>query len=194
MKKIIDKKLLIFLFIIAGLGLLFGMLFIFLVDKMDKLIIKTEITEYITLITNKTYSIKNGILNETINNLLIYTIIFISSIIFILFPLILFINFYIFFTFGFMISTFIYTFKMKGLVYLVYLLLPFKILNIFLILLFIMFSIRFSKKVYLFWNTNEDINIKINAKKYLIIYLLFIITSIIVNVFETYLSLFLLNL
>ena len=194
MKKIIDNKILFILLLIAGLGFLFGLVFIFLIDKMDKLIIKTEITEYISLILNKSYSIKKGVMNEITNNLVNYSLIFISSVIFILLPLVLFFDFYIFFTFGFMISSFIYTYKVKGLMYLIYFIFPFKILNICLILMFIMFSIKFSKKIYLFFSTNEEINIKLYTKKYIIIYLLFIVTSIIISVLEMYLSLFLLTI
>ena len=193
MKKIIDKKTLLFFILISILGLIFGLVFIFFITKMDKLIIKTELTEYIDFIINNKFNIKEAIINSITTNFIEYSTVFITSIIFVLFPICMFLNFYKFFSFGFMIASFIYVFKIKGLKYLLYLIFPFKIIELILFVLFLCFSIRFSKHIYLYLK-NTDINIKLSIKRYFIIYIIFLMTSFIISVLNLLLSSFLLTM
>ena len=87
-----------------------------------------------------------------------------------------------------------YTFKLKGILYIFYLLFPFKLLNIIVSLIFIMYSLKYSKKIYLFFKTNEKINIKEYTKWYSLLFLIFVISSIILSILEIYTSIFLIKL
>ena len=194
MKKIIDKKIFLVIAITSVIGLIFGIMFLFLLDKVDKLLIKTELIDFIDLIKSSEYNIKESIINTSIDNILHFILIFIFSTIFILSPCTLFISFYKLFTVGFLISSIFYTFKLKGILYIFYLLFPFKLLNIIVSLIFIMYSLKYSKKIYLFFKTNEKINIKEYTKRYSLLFLIFVISSIILSILEIYTSIFLIKL
>ena len=58
MKKIIDKKIFLVIAITSVIGLIFGIMFLFLLDKVDKLLIKTELIDFIYLIKSSEYNIK----------------------------------------------------------------------------------------------------------------------------------------
>lgn len=194
MKKIIDKKIFLVIAITSVIGLIFGIMFLFLLDKVDKLLIKTELIDFIDLIKSSEYNIKESIINTSIDNIFYFILIFIFSTIFILSPCTLFISFYNLFTVGFLISSMFYTFKLKGILYIFYLLFPFKLLNIIVSLIFIMYSLKYSKKIYLFFKTNEKINIKEYTKRYSLLFLIFVISSIILSILEIYTSIFLIKL
>lgn len=188
MKKIFNNKTILFLTIISIIGFIIGIVFLLFITKIDKLEIRTTLTEYISLISSNNLDISKSILNNIFKSSIIYFIIFISSVIFILTPVILFVNFYSFFIIGVMISSFIYTFKLKGLLYLLYLCIPFKIINAILIFIFIFYSLKFSKNIYKFFCSNEEINIKQKVKKYIIITIIFIICTLLINILEVYIS------
>lgn len=194
MKKIFNKKRTLFYILLFGLGIIFGLAFVFLISDLDKYVIKEGLNEYIASITSNTFSYKEGLILSLKTNILYLTIIWLCGIVFLFIPIVIFIIFYKGFIIGFMISSFILTFKAKGLIYSILFLFPHEIINVFIIIIFSIYSIRFAKKIIKVIYNNEDINLRRISKNYFIIYMIFIFISLISSLIEIYINSFLIRL
>ncbi len=194
MKKIFNKKRTLFYILLFGLGVLFGLVFVFLISDLDKYVVKEGLNEYIASITSNTFSYKEGLLLSLKTNILYVTIIWLCGIVFIFIPVVIFIIFYKGFIIGFMISSFILTFKAKGLLYSILFIFPHEIINVFIIIIFSIYAIRFAKKIIKVIYNNEDINLRRISKNYFIIYMIFIFISLISSLIEIYINSFLIRL
>lgn len=191
MKKLIDKKIIIVSSILLGLGILSGIIFFFITTSLDKMIVKNMMNEFVKIKTNVTFS---TFINSFKYNIIYIVIITLSSLLVIFSPLVLLINYYKGLTIGFLISSTISTFKLKGILYFVALLFPHHILMSILLILYssIMFklSLKLLKVIYM----NEPINLNIFIKKVLILFLISLIACIIISLLEIYISPLLLGL
>lgn len=191
MKKLIDKKILLVSSILLGLGILSGIIFFFITTSLDKMIVKNMMNEFVSIKTNVTFS---TFINSFKYNIIYIVIITLSSLLVIFSPLVLLINYYKGLTIGFLISSTISTFKLKGILYFVAILFPHHILMSILLILYssIMFklSLKLLKVIYM----NEPINLNIFIKKLLILFLTSLIICIIISLLEIYISPLLLGL
>lgn len=191
MKKLIDKKILLVSSILLGLGILSGIIFFFITTSLDKMIVKNMMNEFVNIKTNVTFS---TFINSFKYNIIYIVIITLSSLLVIFSPLVLLINYYKGLTIGFLISSTISTFKLKGILYFVAILFPHHILMSILLILYssIMFklSLKLLKVIYM----NEPINLNIFIKKVLILFLTSFIICIIISLLEIYISPLLLGL
>lgn len=191
MKKLIDKKILLVSSILLGLGILSGIIFFFITTSLDKMIVKNMMNEFVKIKTNVTFS---TFINSFKYNIIYIVIITLSSLLVIFSPLVLLINYYKGLTIGFLISSTISTFKLKGILYFVAMLFPHHILMSILLILYssIMFklSLKLLKVIYM----NEPINLNIFIKKVLILFLTSFIVCIIISLLEIYISPLLLGL
>ena len=193
MKKIINKKFNLPVISIYLIGVLFGIIFLFFISEVDKLIIKSEIEEYLNIVGSSKNTL-SSILNSFKNNVLYLTIIWVSSITIIFAPIIFFVIFYKGFLSGFLISCFIMIFGIKGFLYSFLFTFPHEIINITSLILFsiIMFSISFKimKSIY----NNDTLNLRVFCKKVLIIYIIFLLVLLISSILEIYLNHFILGI
>lgn len=191
MKKLIDKKILLVSSILLGLGILSGIIFFFITTSLDKMIVKNMMNEFVKIKTNVTFS---TFINSFKYNIIYIVIITLSSLLVIFSPLVLLINYYKGLTIGFLISSTISTFKLKGILYFVAILFPHHILMSILLILYssIMFklSLKLLKVIYM----NEPINLNIFIKKVLILFITSLIVCIIISLLEIYISPLLLGL
>lgn len=194
MKKILNKKTLLFYFLLFGLGTIFGLIFIFFISDLDKYVIKNGLTEYITSITSNSFSYKEGLVLSLKTNIIYITLIWLCGIIFIFIPIVVFIIFYKGFIIGFMISSFILTFKAKGIFYTILFIFPHEIINSLAIIIFSIYSFKFAKKIMGTIYRNEEVNLRKLSKNYFIIYSLFIVVSLVSSLIEIYINSFLIKL
>lgn len=191
MKKLIDKKIILVSSILLGLGILSGIIFFFITTSLDKMIVKNMMNEFVSIKTNVTFS---TFINSFKYNIIYIVIITLSSLLVIFSPLVLLINYYKGLTIGFLISSIISTFKLKGILYFVAILFPHHILMCILLILYssIMFklSLKLLKVIYM----NETINLNIFIKKVLILFIISFIVCIIISLLEIYISPLLLGL
>lgn len=191
MKKLIDKKIIIVSSILLGLGILSGIIFFFITTSLDKMIVKNMMNEFVKIKTNVTFS---TFINSFKYNIIYIVIITLSSLLVIFSPLVLLINYYKGLTIGFLISSTISTFKLKGILYFVAMLFPHHILMSILLIIYssIMFklSLKLLKVIYM----NEPINLNIFIKKVLILFITSLIICIIISLLEIYISPLLLGL
>lgn len=191
MKKLIDKKILLVSSVLLGLGILSGIIFFFITTSLDKMIVKNMMNEFVNIKTNVTFS---TFINSFKYNIIYIVIITLSSLLVIFSPLVLLINYYKGLTIGFLISSTISTFKLKGILYFVAILFPHHILMSILLIIYssIMFklSLKLLKVIYM----NEPINLNIFIKKVLILFITSFIICIIISLLEIYISPLLLGL
>lgn len=191
MKKLIDKKIIIVSSILLGLGILSGIIFFFITTSLDKMIVKNMINEFVSIKTNVTFS---TFINSFRYNIIYIVIITLSSLLVIFSPLVLLINYYKGLTIGFLISSTISTFKLKGILYFVAMLFPHHILMSILLILYSSIMFKLSLKLLKVTYMNESINLNIFIKKVLILFLISFIICIIISLLEIYISPLLLGL
>lgn len=191
MKKLIDKKILLVSSILLGLGILSGIIFFFITTSLDKMIVKNMMNEFVSIKTNVTFS---TFINSFKYNIIYIVIITLSSLLVIFSPLVLLINYYKGLTIGFLISSTISTFKLKGILYFVAILFPHHILMSILLILYSSIMFKLSLKLLKVMYMNEPINLNIFIKKVLILFLTSFIICIIISLLEIYISPLLLGL
>ena len=193
MKKIINKKFNLPVIVTFLIGIVFGIIFIFFISEVDKLIIKSEIEEYLSLVSNSSNTL-NSILNSFKNNLLYLTIIWVSSITIIFTPIVFFVIFYKGFLTGFLMSSFIMIFGIKGFIYSLIFTFPHEIINIVVFILFSIIMVSISYKIMKSIYKNDTINLRIFCKKVFILYIAFILVLLISSILEIYLNHFILGI
>jgi stage II sporulation protein M len=191
MKKLIDKKILLVSSVLLGLGILSGIIFFFITTSLDKMIVKNMMNEFVSIKTNVTFS---TFINSFKYNIIYIVIITLSSLLVIFSPLVLLINYYKGLTIGFLISSTISTFKLKGILYFVAILFPHHILMSILLILYSSIMFKLSLKLLKVMYMNETINLNIFIKKVLILFLTSLIICIIISLLEIYISPLLLGL
>lgn len=191
MKKLIDKKIILVSSILLGLGILSGIIFFFITTSLDKMIVKNMMNEFVNIKTNVTFS---TFINSFKYNIIYIVIITLSSLLVIFSPLVLLINYYKGLTIGFLISSTISTFKLKGILYFVAILFPHHILMSILLIIYSSIMFKLSLKLLKVMYMNEPINLNIFIKKVLILFLTSFIVCIIISLLEIYISPLLLSL
>ena len=180
--KIIKSKLFKTMFFIFLFGIIIGIIsYIFI----EKDIVNNNVINYIKLISNNDYNYFSGLVNNIYTDFKLYSLIWIFGIIFICSVFIPILIIFKGISIGFTISTLIYTFKIKGIIYSLILMFP-SILKVIILLLISYYSINFSYKCY---NAFKDDNLT-NIKKYILnnfyIYLILLFILIIICIIETY--------
>ena len=193
MKKIINKKFNLPVIVTFLIGIVFGIIFIFFISEVDKLIIKSEIEEYLSLVSNSSNTL-NSILNSFKNNLLYLTIIWVSSITIIFTPIVFFVIFYKGFLTGFLMSSFIMIFGIKGFIYSLIFTFPHEIINIIVFILFSIIMVSISYKIMRSIYNNDTINLRIFCKKVFILYISFLVVLLLSSILEIYLNHFILGI
>ena len=180
--KIIKSKLFKTLFFIFLFGIVCGIIsYIF----MNKDAVNNNIVNYVKLIGSNDYNYFNGFIMNIYNDFKFYSLIWIFVIIFICSIFIPILIIFKGISIGFSISTIIYTFKIKGILYSVILMLP-NILKCIIFILLSYYSISFSYKCYNAFKEDNSINIKKFILNYFYIYLILLFILIIICLIETY--------
>ncbi len=193
MKKFKNKKILLSFIILFLIGLAFGLIFNFYISDVDRTLISKELTQYFSSIKNE-ISYGEGLLNSIKTNFLYITLIWVTGIIPFLFLINYFIVFYKGFLIGFIISSIIMIYKLKGLIISLVFLFPHEFINIFIFITLGVSSIKFSKKMLNKIRNNNMLDFNKDYKNYIKIYILFIILSIISSLLEIFFNSLLIRL
>ena len=181
--KIINSKIFKILVVTLVIGFIIGIIsFIF----MDKTSLQSSIINYINLIKNNSYNYSNGLISSIISNIKYSSIIWISGIIFFCSLIIPLIIIYRGISLSLTISTIIYTYKLKGMLYALIIVFP-TILNEIIFLFLSYYSINFSIKCFNTIKNNKDINLRSFIKNYFYIFLILSLLLIISSIIEIYL-------
>ena len=161
-KEFSKRKIFIILLVISIISLVVGILFLALLDNNGKKIVSDTIKNYVT---NNNYD-KKELLLLLKNNILITIVMWFLGVS--LFGFIFEIIFLIVksFTLGFSISSFIYTYKVKGIIIGFIYLLP-RIFNLILYFILGFFAINYSIYLFKYIFKNKEYNLKLIMRKYI---------------------------
>lgn len=194
MKNIINKKYLYVNIIALIIGIVFGILFLCISSKSDKTYINMVMEEYYESFNDLSRISFSNLLISIKSNMVLISLTTIFSIIFILSPLIIFVNFYKGMSIGFLISSSIMVFKVKGIFYSIVSLFPHHILFSILLIFYSHIMIIYSLKLITTVRENKSINISVFFKRIFILYLIAFLLTIIVSICEIYVNGYLMNL
>lgn len=186
-----NKKIISFLLGLGILGIIFGSLFIFFVSNTDQNITINYISDYISNLTSNNYL---ECLKSTLTiNLSFIVIVWLLGISIIGLPIIIFLYFYKSFSLGFTLSSFILTYKLKGLFYSIFYVLPVQIFIYVLFVLVTLYGIKMSFNLIYSIFKKKDVNFKKVINKYLYILTICLIGIVILSLLETFLTPILFN-
>ena len=171
----INKKLYLFLGIIFTIGIILGVIFLIYLDESSKELILLNINEWLQ-------SIESSHINNIISHIVILSSLFILSLFIIGIPFVLFFVFYNGFSIGFMITSLINIFGIKGLLYGIMYVLITKGIYLFFLSIFIMSLIKianlFIKRIFSGERISKD-NLSLLLKRIFICIAAILISDII---------------
>ena len=194
MKKLIDKRIFTVVSIVLGIGFAFGIVFLICTSSFDKILIKTEISEYFSLIKDGKILTFSTFLNSFKTNFIYIFLITMFSIVYFISPLILFLNFYKGMVLGFYSASIILVFKAKGILIVLTTLLSHHLIVILTLIIYSSIMLRFSLNLLKCTREGENLNLKLFIKRVVILFLLALIVCIISSILELFLSTFILSL
>ena len=189
-----DKRYVLFCLVLVILGIITGSLFIVILNSSDKSLVMEYISSFVDSIKNNSFNYIDTLKNTLIIN---YVIIFIISIIgftYFLIPINILILFYKSFVIGFSLSSFILTFKIKGLLLSIVYIFPHLIINVLLFSLLTAFTLKLSIKMINSIIKKKEVNMRQYFNKYLYIIILFIILITLTGLYESFIAPHLLKL
>ena len=180
--KIFNSRLFKVLIVLFIFGFLLGIVsFIVIKDN-------SGIINYFESLKNNDYISFSSFISLLISNYKYAFIIWILGILFFLSIITPFIIIFRGILVGFTISSIIYSFHIKGLLYAFIMLFPCTIINELVFILLSFYSINFSFKLFNIFKNNKFINIRSFTKNYFYIFLILLVTLLLSSLFETYIT------
>lgn len=180
-----NKKMLFFLSGLAIIGVIAGSLFFLFLRQTDQILIKDYIENFINTINEGKLDYFDTFKNSLFSNLLYSFTIFVLGISIVGLPLLLFLYFIKSFIIGFSLSSFVFTYGIKGSLFSVIYFIPNFIIFIFYTIL-VVFAIKIS--ILLFYNvfSKKEVSLKDITSKYITYYLLLLIVILLTSLLETF--------
>lgn len=182
----VNKKGIGFLIGISVIGFIFGCLFIIIISKSDKLLVKEYIESFLKNLNTNKFDYLDIFKNTLFNNLLFIFIIFLLGMSVIGIPINIFYFFLKSFVLGFTMVSFILTYKIKGCLFSLLYVVPHNLINIFIFTILVYYSINFSILLIYGITKKKSINFRNMMNKYLKILLLTLIIILITSLYESF--------
>ena len=190
-----QKKLYFFLIGLIILATILGILFWFIINKEDKLLVNNELTSFFTGIKDgNNISYLGSFLNSSITNLLYIGLIWLLGISIIGLPIIIGLIGLKGFIMGFSMSSIVSTYGVNGILGMFAYLFPHQIIFLLLLVLLGFYSISFCIKLFKCLFLKQNINFKDAMRRYLKILLISSITTIFISLFETFIATYFIKL
>lgn len=186
-KKIKDqKRIIVFLLIIALIGLICGSFFITLLNKTDQELVKTYIETFINNINTNKLNYLDAFKNTLVTNSIYTIVIWLLGISIIGIPIIILMYFTKLFIISFSVSAFILKYQLKGVLLVLTYVFPHHIINFLIYTLLMIYATKFS---YILINSiikKKTIHFKNIMNNYLIILGICIVVLILTSLYETF--------
>lgn len=202
MKQIIDKlidaakkerKKIIFLIVLALIGITMGSIFTTMLSQNDKVLAQTYIKDFITNINNNKLNYLDSFKSAFMSNVILILTIWILGISIIGIPVNIFIYFVKTFVIGFSLSAFILTYNVKGcLLGLIYIF-PHHIINIAIYILLLMFSLNFSLKILKSLKSKKQMSLILTFNRYIVILVFTLIVTLLTTLTEVFVTPFIIK-
>ena len=189
-----DKRYILFSLVIVILGVITGALFIVILNSADKKIVMEYIEEFISNIKNSTVNYNDLIKNTLIINFLTIFIISIIGFTYFFFIINILILFYKSFIIGFSLSSFILTYKAKGILLSIVYIFPHLIINILLFSILTAFTTKLSLSMIKNIFKKKEVNMRLYFNKYLYVTILFILLITLTSLYESFIPQYLIKI
>ena len=186
--KIIKTKLFKSLLVSFIIGIFIGIICFILLSSKEKISLSNNLTNYINLIHDGNFKYFPSLIKSFISNYKYLVLIWIFGIIFFCSLLIPFIIIYRGILLGFTISSIIYVFHIKGLLYSLIMMIPSAIINEFIFILISYYSITFSTNCFNVIKKDKTINLRQFIKNYFYIFLVLSSCILLSSVYEIYIG------
>lgn len=180
----LKNKLLFKLLIITIISILSGLLYMAIISKTDRNIVKTSLATFFKSLDKLDY--KSAFINCLTSNTIYIVLIWLLGISILGIPIIIIILILKSFTIGFTISSILYFYKFKGLIIAIIYIIPL-LINLFAIIYLSYYAIMFSKNLIALLFFKKTINFHNVMRRYLKILLTCIIFILISSIIEIYL-------
>ncbi len=188
-----DKRYVFFCLILVILGIITGAFFIVILNSTDKSLVIEYIKSFIESLKVNKFDYFGTLKNTLIINYSIIIIISILGFTYFLAPFNILILFYKSFIIGFSLSSFVLTYKLKGMILSIIYIFPHLIINILLISLITAFTLKLSINMIKNIIKKRDVNMRQYFDKYLYIIIFFIVLISVSSVYESLVVPFLLK-
>lgn len=202
MKQIIDKlidaakkerKKIIFLIVLALIGITMGSIFTTMLSQTDKALAQTYIKDFITSINNNKLNYWDSFKSAFMSNVILTLTIWILGISIIGIPVNIFIYFVKTFVIGFSLSAFMLTYNIRGcLLGLIYIF-PHHIINIAIYILLLMFSLNFSLKILKSLKSKKQMSLRLTFNRYIVILVFTLIITLFTTLTEVFVTPFIIK-
>ena len=197
MKKIMDKfkksikhnkKLIIFLVVLGLAGIVSGSVFIVMLNNDDKQLTANYINNFMTNLSMGTLDYISALKNGLINSFTYIISIWLLGLSSIGMPITLFMYFSKFFVLGFSISAIISNYGIKGCLLSFSYIFPHQIINIIICAFLVLYSLKVAGKIMICILRKQKLDFKIILHNYLQILLTTIVISVLMTLFEVYIT------
>lgn len=183
-----NKKSYLFILSLILIGIIFGSLFITILDNHDLLLVSNQVTAFFEGIKKTELNYVIALKNSLVSNLGLVLIIWFLGISVIGIPIILFLLFMKGFILGFSIASIIYKFGFKGIFITFFYIIPQQLITILFLLIIGYYSLNFSYNLFSAIIKRKTINYTTITTKYSKILLMCAILAIISIAFEIFVS------
>ena len=190
-----QKKLYFFLIGLIIVGLIVGILFWFAISKEDKLLVTNDLTNFFNCIKDgDSINYWGSLINSIVTNLIYIILIWLLGISIIGLPIILLMITIKSFIVGFSISSIVAIYGFKGLLGAFVYVFPHQIVFLLLLILLGFYALSFCMKLFKYLFLKQMINFKEAMRKYLKILLVSSVVAVVISLFETFISTYLIKL
>ncbi|MDD4036273.1 MAG: stage II sporulation protein M [Bacilli bacterium] len=183
-----NKRGYIFILSLILIGIIFGSLFMTILDNHDRLLVSNQVTAFFEGIRKDELTYVVALKNSLISNLLLVLIIWFLGISIIGIPIILFLLFMKGFILGFSIASIIYKFSFKGIFLAFLYIFPQQLITILFLMIVGYYSLNFSYNLFLAIIKRKTINYNKITSKYFRILLMCLILTIVSIIFEIFVA------
>ncbi len=181
-----NKKLLYFLGGLALIGVIAGSVFLTFIDKTDQIMVKDYITSFTESIKDGNLDYIDAFKNTILSNLGYATVIFLLAISVVGIPIILFLYFVKSFMIGFSISSFVFTYGIKGTLLSVFYIVP-HFLNFIFYTVLLIYAIKISYLLIQALFSKKDVDLKKAMSRYITYFGLLLLLLLFTSLIESFL-------
>jgi len=182
------KRLYLFLLLVFIIGVLFGSIFITILDEPDKNTVISQITSFFDQIKNNKIDYMGVLKNSVSSNLLFILFVWILGISVIGIPIIIIMMFLKGFMIGFSIAAIIAKYKLIGILGSLTYIFPHIIISLLVIFMMSYYALRLSFSLLIAVVERKSINFNEIINRYLLVLVISVIAMVVASLIETFLS------
>ena len=186
-KIVINKKILLFLVILLLIGIMFGSVFIRILDNSDRNLVTEYLNNFINNIENNKLDYFMALKSNLITNISFVLVIWLLGISLIGLPIVIIMYFSKTFILGFSIGAILSVFLIKGLLFSLVYVFPGQVISLLLYMLLTMYAMSFSFKLFYAIIKKKTFDFKNIMNRYFKILIVILVFIILMVLYDTYL-------